>query len=154
MSTAAARRSGVAPELSRIGGITVARVAWSGPGGRPCLLRGLVEDDHPSALDLTLRESDAILFVMDVQPDQLRLGWDRLMAVGESARREGFELLDRPFGMQYHGSDRHPGFDAGQLDAWLGFPRDRVVCGVTPSTQADHEGGVIDRLAEQVRTRA
>ncbi len=151
LAAAAARRSGAPPEMTRIGGILVARVGWSDDRGVPCLLRGLVEEDHPAAYDLAVREADAVLFVMDVEPDRLQAGWDRLMVLGESVRREGFELLDRPFGLQYHGSDRNPGFDADQLDGWLGFPRERVVRGVTPSSQPDHEGGVVDRLMAAVR---
>ncbi|MBB5353320.1 hypothetical protein HNR46_003576 [Haloferula luteola] len=144
LAALAARRSGIPPEVSEVGDLVLARVSWKGEEGQPCIARGLLEDHHPAAIDLALREVDAVLFVMDVQPDQLRAGWEKLMTVGESSRREGFELLDRPFALQYHGDDRHPGFDPDQLDAWLGFPHDRVVRGVTSSAQADQ--GLMDQL--------
>ena len=154
VSQAAASRLRATTSTLRMGGITVNRVVWNTAEGRPCLLRALVSEDHPSALDLAVRESDAVLFVMDVEASQLKAGWNRLMLVGDAVRREGHELLDRPFAIQYHRAELHAGFDAALMDGWLGFPLDRVIRTVSSSDRPDEENGALDRLVFEVLSSA
>jgi len=120
------------------------RIALVAPRGRPA---------YEAAGELLMREADAVLFVIDVDPLRLREGWDALLEVSGQAQRAGFELRSIPLVLQYHRAERHKGFEPEKLDDWLGVPTDLVPRFVTSSASPDAEGMAFDVLLERLLAR-
>ncbi len=151
----ATRLGGVPVREGAIGGTRVRRVVaiWPNhcPDGRTLrvgfyALSGPVRYNAPE--ELLMRGADALLLVIDVSPEALKAGGDALRRSVENVRRAGMELQSLPVALQYHRVERHSGFDADRMDAWLGVPTGLVPRFVEESAAPDRPGGAIDSLIE------
>jgi hypothetical protein len=101
--------------------------------------------------ELLLREADGVVALIDVTPEKLQLGWEAMMRLTDNLRRAGWQAGELPMVVQYHRSDRHPGFDPRRMDEWFGLPADgRMTRVVSRSDAVDFEGGAIDRLVGRI----
>jgi hypothetical protein len=100
--------------------------------------------------ELLLRGVDGVLLLIDVAPEAMVAGAEALRRAMENLRRSGTDLTKLALALQYHRSDRHHGFDADRMDAWLGVPKGSVERFVTREAEPDVPGGAIDYLVHRV----
>ena len=160
MRALAVRIGGVPVREGVIGGTRVRRVValWPGhcPDGRTLrvafhALSGPVRYNAPE--ELLLRGVDGLLLVIDVSPESLKAGSEALRRTAENLRRAGLSLHDLPVVLQYHRVERHSGFDADRMDAWLGVPPGAIPRFATNSATPDVAGGAVDALIDRLMRR-
>lgn len=103
--------------------------------------------------ELLMRGVDGLLLMIDVSPEALRPGSEALLRAAENVRRAGFPLHELPVVLQYHRAERHHGFDAERIDAWLGVPQGSVPRFVTAGHVPDLPGGAVDSLVASLMRR-
>ncbi len=84
--------------------------------------------------ELLLERCTGLVFVADVREEKLYEAREALRTLIFNAGRNRFELDARPVALHYTGTDRHPGFQPGQMDQWLGIPPDSVPRFVSATT--------------------
>jgi hypothetical protein len=101
----------------------LARVDLDLPGRGRVRIQGWLrapEFDDVSALPF--RSARGFCFVMEVEASRLRPAHALLGDFAGRAQALGHDLLGGHFLLQYHGVERHPGFDPVACDRWLGLP--------------------------------
>lgn len=153
LNSVAARYGAPAPELFDIGSWKVSRTVIKTDRRRFEVLALDGPQEFQASEELLMKDASGVLFVIDVEPRRLQAAWEALMASAKHARGHGYDLRARPFVLQYHRADRHPGFDPAKLDAWLGVPTGEVSRYVTPDPHPDSRGGAFDALLSAVSDR-
>ena len=153
----AGRAGGVPVREGVLGGSRIWRVEtiWPRPMEDGRVLRlGLFaatgRSDYNAVEELLLRDADGVVCLIDVEPENLKFGWDALMRLSDNLKRVGLELGELPLAVQYHRTDRHYGFDARKMDHWLALPEGRVERFVSRTGGVDFAGGAIDSVVGQV----
>ena len=90
--------------------------------------------DLNAANELLLERCVGLVFVADVREEKLYEAREALRNLIFNAGRKRFELDSMPVALHYTGTERHPGFQPGQMDQWLGIPPGSVPRFVSPLT--------------------
>lgn len=119
------RERGEGVEQIEVGEALLARLVLPLPGGGRVRLQGwLRAPDFDDVGALPFRGACAACFVMEVEVARLHEAHAALGDFAARAKALGHDLLDKPFLLQYHGVDRHPGFDGAACGRWLGLPEE------------------------------
>ncbi|NNM29994.1 MAG: hypothetical protein HKO57_10750, partial [Akkermansiaceae bacterium] len=76
---------------------------------------------YNAASELVMARCDGIVFVADAAGERAVQAREALQAMVSNAQRHKMDLASLPVAMQYHRTDLQPGFNAEEMDAWLGI---------------------------------
>jgi hypothetical protein len=108
---------------------------------------------HQAAEQLLLADCDALVFVVDCDPDRVSESRDCLNALGSNAHDVALNWANTTVVVQYNRYERYPDIDAEKLDAWLGVDNARAQRFVTRSDGGDDLGVAVYAAVQEVVAR-
>ncbi len=93
---------------------------------------------HQAAEQLLLEGADALVFVVDCDPEYISGSRDCLLALMSNAGHVGLDWGETAVVMQYNRSERYPQMNVGEVDAWLGVDPGQVARYVTISDAGEN----------------
>ncbi len=114
---------------------------------------------HQAAEQLLLKDADALVFVVDCDPECIAESRDYLVSLISNAGHVELDWTDTSVAVQYNRSERYPYMNVAEVDAWLEVEHDQVSRYVTTSDEGegltvavnDVIRKTVSRLAEQMK---
>lgn len=108
---------------------------------------------HEAAEQMLLVNADALVFVVDCDPQYIAGSRDSLLSMMSNAEHVGLDWGKTVVVMQYNRAERYPQMKPEDLDQWLGIENGKVARFITASNSEENLGVAINDAVQKVIAR-